>query len=194
MSNKSKKNKKNNKFSAKKEQDVTKNSNEFQNKIERDSAKSDIDWNQLSVHFHNQTTSLQSDVASNGTDSRDALVEALGKAFVIQQYQVVNQRKKLLKWFMVALAIQLVVINILVSICVCVFIWGKYSSIVPLFNFMKFFIGATFVEVLGGFFIIVKVIFSPETSDMLKDLNKAKRFDDGSNVQRKKRGFLHLDK
>ena len=39
-----------------------------------------------------------------------------------------------------------------------------------LLDFLKYFIGATFVELLGGLFIIVKFVFSHETSDMLKHL------------------------
>ena len=37
-------------------------------------------------------------------------------------------------------------------------------------DFLKYFIGATFIELLGGLLIIVKFVFSHETSDMLKHL------------------------
>lgn len=39
---------------------------------------------------------------------------------------------------------------------------------------MKFFVGATFVELLGGLLIIVNYVFSHETSDMLKHLTYVK--------------------
>lgn len=71
-----------------------------------------------------------------------------------------------MKWFAWITGSQLFVINALIVIAV----FWKSEMVNIILDFLRFFIGATFLELLGGLIIIVKFAFSHETYDMLKHL------------------------
>lgn len=90
--------------------------------------------------------------------------EQLAQRFVKQQDQITHHRGIITIWFAAITAMQLLVINVLVFFA----IFKSNANII--LDFMKYFVGATFLELLGGLFIIVKFVFGHETSDMLKHL------------------------
>lgn len=94
----------------------------------------------------------------------------LSEQFVNQQGQITTHRSTLTTWFAWITAIQLVVINALIFITV----FGDKQILPTLLDFLKFFVSATFIELLGGLFIIVRFVFSHEASDMLKHLTYVK--------------------
>lgn len=60
-------------------------------------------------------------------------------------------------------AVQLIIVNVLIFFAVF-----ESKNMVALLDFLKYFVGATFLELLGGLLIIVNFVFSHETSDMIK--------------------------
>ncbi len=99
-------------------------------------------------------------------DSQNKFFEDLSEQFVKQQAQISKFRSAITRWFACITAMQLVIINILVFIAIAM----DRSVMSTLLEFLEYFIGATFIELLGGLFIIVKFVFSHEASDMLKHL------------------------
>lgn len=91
----------------------------------------------------------------------------LAERFVQQQAQVINHRSSLLKWFAWITAMQLLAINVLIFLCV----YANEQVLEILLDFMKFFVGATFLELMGGLLIIVNYVFGHEAYDMLKHLS-----------------------
>ncbi len=123
-------------------------------------------WNTVNAGVAGQKAQIKGKDDKNGEDSEFKFFEELSKRFVKQQDQVIGQRKHLLIWFAWITATQLLVINVLIFICV----FGNKEILDITLSFMKFFVGATFLELLGGLLIIVKFVFSHETFDMLKHL------------------------
>ncbi len=131
------------------------------------SQKTTKNWNSIINGIKEQKTSIKSKESKGKSEnSEEDFFEKLADEFVKQQDQVVNHRNQLLKWFAWITASQLIVINILIFICIL----GNKQIINTTLSFMKYFIGATFLELLGGLLIIVKYVFSHETFDMLKHL------------------------
>ncbi len=122
-------------------------------------------WNSLNRKSNKEYTKVSDNNETNPYD-RDTFYEKLSKQFVEQQEQVKDFRKILLWWFAVITILQLIAINVVIMISIFAQL-DPFNSIV---DFMKFFVGATFVELLGGLIIIVKFVFNHETSDMLKHL------------------------
>ena len=123
--------------------------------------KNSTKWNQVRKNLEN--IDKQDQTSSNKTED---FFEKLSNKFVEQQEQIVKFRSTITVWFAIITALQLLVINILIFFAIF-----KSQEIMPmLLDFLKYFGGATFVELLGGLFIIVKFVFSHETSDMLKHL------------------------
>ena len=86
--------------------------------------------------------------------------------FIAQQNQTIRLRAIITKWFAFITALQLLVVNVLIFFA----IYANQEVMPMLLDFLKYFVGATFVELLGGLIIIVKFIFNHETSDMIKHL------------------------
>ena len=123
--------------------------------------KNSTKWNQVRKDLEN--IGKQDQTSSNKTED---FFEKLSNKFVEQQEQIVKFRSTITVWFAIITALQLLVINVLIFFAIF-----KSQEIMPmLLDFLKYFVGATFVELLGGLFIIVKFVFSHETSDMLKHL------------------------
>lgn len=128
---------------------------------------SNINWNNVNDGIKKQKTAIKSkDTNRKAENAKFEFFDELSQRFVEQQDQVIKHRKRLLKWFAWITASQLLIINVLIFIC----IFGNEQIIDQTLSFMKFFVGATFLELLGGLLIIVKFVFSHETSDMLKHL------------------------
>ena len=96
----------------------------------------------------------------------DKFFDTLSEQFLEQQAQIKSFRSKLTGWFTAVTVIQLVTINVLIFF---IFFGDKYMLDAWL-DFLKYLVGATFVELLGGLLIIVRFVFSRETFDMLKHL------------------------
>lgn len=133
---------------------------------EEPSAQTTSSWNTVNAGVAGQKTKIKGRDDRNKENPEFKFYEELSKRFVEQQDQVISQRKHLLIWFAWITASQLLVINVLIFIC----IFGNQESLNVTLSFMKFFVGATFLELLGGLLIIVKFVFSHETFDMLKHL------------------------
>ena len=134
---------------------------------ESTSQKTTKSWNFINFGIKKQKTSIKSKESKGKSEnSEEDFFEKLAERFVKQQDQVIKHRNRLLKWFAWITASQLVVINVLIFICIL----GNEQIISTTLSFMKFFVGATFLELLGGLLIIVKYVFSHETFDMLKHL------------------------
>lgn len=151
-------------------QEATNNTESSSNDLETQSAKTtenssgnknSAKWNQ--VHKDLENIGNQTQTSSN---KKDDFFEKLSNKFVEQQEQIVKFRSNITIWFAVITASQLIVINVLIFFA----IFKSPEIMTMLLDFLKYFIGATFVELLGGLFIIVKFVFSHETSDMLKHL------------------------
>lgn len=128
---------------------------------------SNINWNNVNDGIKKQKAAIKSkDTNRKAENAKFEFFDELSQRFVEQQDQVIKHRKRLLKWFAWITASQLLIINVLIFIC----IFGNEQIIDQTLSFMKFFVGATFLELLGGLLIIVKFVFSHETSDMLKHL------------------------
>ncbi len=128
-------------------------------------SQTDKNWNSINVVVEEQKTPIKNkDEKEKKPEFK--FFEELSKRFVDQQDQIIEHRKRLLKWFAWITASQLIVINVLIFIC----IFGNKEILDVTLSFMKFFVGATFLELLGGLLIIVKFVFSHETYDMLKHL------------------------
>ena len=123
-------------------------------------------WNAVNAVVDDQKAQIKGKDGKNEEESEFKFFEELSKRFVEQQDQVIDQRKHLLIWFAWITATQLLVINVLIFFC----IFGNKEILDITLGFMKFFVGATFLELLGGLLIIVKFVFSHETFDMLKHL------------------------
>ena len=124
-------------------------------------------WNTVNVVIEEQKTPITGkDGKGEEKDPEFKFFDELSKRFVDQQDQIIKHRKHLLIWFAWITASQLLVINVLIFIC----IFGNKEVLDLALSFMKFFVGATFLELLGGLLIIVKFVFSHETYDMLKHL------------------------
>lgn len=134
---------------------------------ESTSQKTTKNWNNINIGIKEQKTLIKSKESKGKSEnSEEDFFEKLVENFVKQQDQVVNHRNQLLKWFAWITASQLIVINVLIFICIL----GNEQIISTTLSFMKFFVGATFLELLGGLLIIVNYVFSHETFDMLKHL------------------------
>lgn len=122
-------------------------------------------WNSIigSNKLDKKETNKESNAVYKDTDISE-FFNKLSDRFVVQQDQITNHRGIITKWFAVITAMQLLVINVLVFFA----IFNSNANII--LDFMKYFVGATFLELLGGLFIIVKFVFGHETSDMLKHL------------------------
>ena len=105
--------------------------------------------------------------------SIEELIKKLTASFTSQQTAIINHRKTLLTWFAWITAIQLASINVLIFICIFSDKILADKQILDAFSrFIKYFIGATFLELMGGLLIIVKYVFSREAFDMLKHLTR----------------------
>lgn len=134
---------------------------------ESTSLKTTKNWNNINIEIKKQKSSTKSkESKGKSKNSEEDFFEKLAENFVKQQDQVVNHRNQLLKWFAWITASQLIIINVLIFICIL----GNEQIISTTLSFMKFFVGATFLELLGGLLIIVNYVFSHETFDMLKHL------------------------
>lgn len=102
--------------------------------------------------------------AINDSGEKISFFQQLSQRFVEQQDQITAHRRIITKWFATITAMQLAIINVLVFFAIF------NSNLAVILDFMKYFVGATFLELLGGLFIIVKFVFGHETSDMLKHL------------------------
>ena len=141
--------------------------NKDKNDSESTSQKTTKSWNNINIGIKKQKTSIKSKESKGKSEnSEEDFFKKLAESFVDQQNQVINHRNRLLKWFAWITASQLVIINVLIFICIL----GNEQIISTALSFMKFFVGATFLELLGGLLIIVKYVFSHETFDMLKHL------------------------
>ena len=119
-------------------------------------------WNRA----HKKIEPIEKPDQTSAPNKTDEFFEKLSNKFVEQQDQIIKFRSTITIWFAVITALQLLVINVLIFFAIF-----KSQEIMPmLLDFLKYFVGATFVELLGGLFIIVKFVFSHETSDMLKHL------------------------
>lgn len=131
-------------------------------------------WNKANRKMSDQKEPTADNPSDEHRDqSIEELIKKLAKSFSAQQDAVVNHRKTLLTWFAWITAIQLLVINILILICMLSGkILGDYQILDAVLDFIKFFVGATFLELMGGLLIIVKYVFSREAYDMLKHLTR----------------------
>lgn len=121
-----------------------------------------IKWNQA----HKKIEPIEKPDRTSAPSKTDDFFQKLSNKFVEQQDQIIQFRSNITIWFAVITALQLLVINVLIFFAIF-----KSQEIMPmLLDFLKYFVGATFVELLGGLFIIVKFVFSHEASDMLKHL------------------------
>lgn len=121
------------------------------------------DWN--SVQSKNKQPTKQKNDKANTSKNYEDFLEDLLDRFVNQQDQISKYRSTLTKWFAWITAIQLIIVNVLIFIA----IFGS-KDMIALLDFLKYFVGATFLELLGGLLIIVKYVFSHETSEMIKHL------------------------
>lgn len=128
-------------------------------------------WNSLNknLDFQKGPTAKTPEPDQNG--NKEDLFKDLADAFTSQQTAIISHRKTLLIWFICITAMQLFVINVLIFICVFSNkILGDIALLNAVLEFIKFFVGATFLELMGGLLIIVKFVFSREAYDMLKHL------------------------
>lgn len=130
-----------------------------------------MSWNDAYSEIHSKKVRIAG--SNSEQEPKDKFFADLSKRFVTQQDQIIAHRKSLLRWFAWITASQLVVINVLIFIC----IFGSSQALNILLSFLKFFVGATFLELLGGLLIIVKFVFSRETYDMLTHLTHVKPSD-----------------
>lgn len=131
-------------------------------------------WNTASnkVRGQKEPTAENPDSDDNGQSIED-LIKKLTKSFTDQQNAIIAHRRTLLIWFACITAMQLITINVLIFICVLSKrILGDTEILSAVLDFIKYFIGATFLELMGGLLIIVKYVFSREAYDMLKHLTR----------------------
>ncbi len=119
-------------------------------------------WN--SIGGSNKIEKKETNNAVDKNNDITTFFNKLSDRFVDQQDQITDHRGIITKWFAIITAMQLLVINVLVFFA----IFNSNTNVI--LDFMKYFVGATFLELLGGLFIIVKFVFGHETSDMLKHL------------------------
>ena len=120
-----------------------------------------MNWN--SMKYEKKDTKEKSE--ENVPSSSDDFLNQLNKRFINQQDQIAKYRTILTVWFVCVTVAQLIVADVLIFIAIFV-----VKEMVELLDFLKYFVGATFVELLGGLLIIVKFVFSHETFDMIKHL------------------------
>lgn len=120
-----------------------------------------MNWN--SMKYEKKDTKEKSE--ENVPPSSDDFLNQLNKRFINQQDQIAKYRTILTVWFVCVTVAQLIVADVLIFIAIFV-----VKEMVELLDFLKYFVGATFVELLGGLLIIVKFVFSHETFDMIKHL------------------------
>ena len=120
-------------------------------------------WN--SVQSKDKKPTKQKENTTSKNNGYEEFLKQLLDRFVKQQDQISTYRSTLTKWFAWITAIQLIIVNVLIFFAV----FGP-QDMVALLDFLKYFVGATFLELLGGLLIIVKFVFSHETSDMIKHL------------------------
>lgn len=124
------------------------------------------------VRSKKEPTAENPDGDDNGQSIED-LIKKLTKSFTDQQDAITSHRRTLLIWFACITAMQLITINVLIFICVLgKRILGDAEILNAILEFIKYFIGATFLELMGGLLIIVKYVFSREAYDMLKHLTR----------------------
>lgn len=122
-------------------------------------------WNNVDAESAKQTVT-SAHKHSVPEMSPSGLFKALSEEFVQEQEELQTHRGRLINWFTLITVVQLLIVNVLVFIA----IFGRQESTQMILNFMSYFVGATFVELIGGLYIIVKYVFSHSTSDMLKHL------------------------
>lgn len=91
-------------------------------------------------------------------------INKLSETFIKEQEKNAKHRSDLLDWFTKVTRGQLIFINFMIAITV--FFLRDYFEVT--FDFLKFLVGATFLELLGGLLIIVNFVCTHETADMLK--------------------------
>ena len=146
--------------SSKTDSDTTSGESTYQQNSSGNS--STFKWNQVKKKI--EPIEKPAEICSS--NKNDDFFEKLSNKFVEQQDQIMNFRSTIGIWFASITALQLLVINVLIFFAI--FMGQEIMSL--LLDFLKYFIGATFIELLGGLLIIVKFVFSHETSDMLKHL------------------------
>lgn len=131
-------------------------------------------WNAITGSIDEKKKPIDENSSTETSDpSIEDLIKKLTESFTAQQTEIINHRKTLLIWFAWITAIQLVCINALIFICIFSNRILANKEILDAFlNFLKYFIGATFLELMGGLLIIVKYVFSREAFDMLKHLTR----------------------
>lgn len=71
-------------------------------------------------------------------------------------------------WFAIVTILQFLVINIIVIVA----LFFEQNKMDAVFKFSKFFIGATFAELLSGLFIIIKFVFNKDVVSLLSDISE----------------------
>lgn len=133
-----------------------------------------IKWNSITGSIDEKKKPIdENSIKETSDQSIEDLIKKLTESFTAQQTEIINHRKTLLTWFAWITAIQLVSINVLIFICILGDNILADKQILDAFlGFLKYFIGATFLELMGGLLIIVKYVFSREAFDMLKHLTR----------------------
>lgn len=121
-------------------------------------------WNNIDAGSAKQV--IAPPESSPSGPSTSSLFKALSDEFVNEQEKLQTHRERLIQWFTIITVVQLVVVNVLVFFA----FFGRQETIQTVLTFMSCFVGATFVELIGGLYIIVRYVFSHTTSDMLKHL------------------------
>lgn len=132
---------------------------------QNNNGNNDMDWNNVGKSLNEKKTSTKSKPNDSDGTKNDKLLDDLSSSFIEQQNSNANLRKSLTIWFILTTAIQLIVIDVIIFLGIFNFIES-----VALFDFLRFFISATFIELLGGLIIIVKFVFKDAIYDMLKHL------------------------
>lgn len=131
-------------------------------------------WNAITGSIGEKKKPIDENSGKETNDqSIEDLIKKLTASFTAQQTAIINHRKTLLTWFAWITAIQLASTNVLIFICIFSDKILADKQILDAFlGFIRYFIGATFLELMGGLLIIVKYVFSREAFDMLKHLTR----------------------
>lgn len=110
----------------------------------------------------------KTNIALLEAEARLKLYTELSNGFLGEQEQNIEYKNILTHWFLSLTAFEIIVINIIVIYALS----SSQAIMETIFNFLNVFIGATFVELLGGLFIIVRYAFNHNSFKLLDKLNE----------------------
>lgn len=156
---------------------VQQHTQQLQNQTKQKTNKDDpstVSWNDLAAGLTlSPKNSLTPDRDVMDFDYMEATARLkfysqLSEHFINEQRGILHYKEKILKWFCITITLQLIAINfILIGVLLNL---QMYLRVI--LDFMKYFIAGTFVELLGGLFIIIKWVYNENVYSLLDRISR----------------------